>query len=59
MEFFSVLRISQEFVIPVVGIFVITNYCDKNAHKDFKANHKKAKQRLNEYIFEKYKELKK
>ncbi len=59
MEFFSVLRISQEFSIPVLGIFVVTNYCNNNAHKDFVANHEKAKNILSEFLFNKYKELKK
>ena len=58
MEFFSVLKIAQEFKIPVLGIFVVTNYCNKSAHKDFLANHQKAKYLLSEYMLEKYKELK-
>ncbi len=57
MEFFSVLKISQEFTIPVHGIFVITNYCDENAHETFVKNHLEAKKRLMEYVIEKYKEL--
>jgi len=59
MEFFSVLKVSQEFTIPVLGIFVVTNYCDKNAHKMFLENHQKAKKLLMEYVVNKYKELKK
>lgn len=58
MEFFSVLKISQEYEIPVLGIFVVTNYCDSDAHETFKKNHEKAKLRLMEYVIEKYKELK-
>jgi nucleoside phosphorylase len=50
MEFFSVMRIAQEFEIPVAGIFVITNYTNKNAHQDFIKNHQKAKDILVEYI---------
>lgn len=53
MEFFSVLRVAQEFNIPAAGIFVVTNRCDKNAHKDFIANHKKAIEILDGYIREK------
>ncbi len=58
MEFFSILRVAQEFKIPVLGIFIVTNYCDKNAHKDFLANHEKAKYLLSQYMLDKYKELK-
>jgi len=58
MEFFSVLKISQEYEIPVLGIFVVTNYCDEEAHEMFVKNHEKAKLRLMEYVIEKYKELK-
>jgi len=59
MEFFSVMRVAKEFDIPVLGIFVVTNYTDKDAHKEFMQNHEKAKKLLVEYMFEKYKELKK
>ena len=58
MEFFSVLRVAQEFEIPVLGIFVVTNYCNKDAHKEFIINHEKAKYLLSEYMLNKYKELK-
>jgi nucleoside phosphorylase len=50
MEFFSVLRVAKEFDIPAGGVFCITNYTDKNAHKEFLKNHTKAKELLNEYI---------
>lgn len=50
MEFFSVLRVAQEFKIPVSGIFVVTNYCNESAHKEFIKNHEKAKQLLERYI---------
>ncbi len=58
MEFFSLLSVAKEFDIPVLGIFVVTNYTDKNAHKDFIKNHQKAKELLSEYIYKKYKDLK-
>lgn len=50
MEFFALLNIAKEYNIPASGIFIITNYCDKNAHKDFIKNHKKAKELLTKYI---------
>ena len=57
MEFFSVLKISQEFQIPVLGIFVVTNYCDKDAHESFLKNHEEAKLKLMEYVVKKYEKL--
>ncbi len=50
MEFYSVCRVAQEFKIPVKGIFIVTNYCNENAHKDFIKNHDKAKQMLERYL---------
>jgi len=50
MEFFSVLRIAQEFDIPAGGVFCVTNYCDENAHADFLANHDAAKVLLTEHV---------
>ena len=57
MEFFSVLRVAQEFDIPAGGVFCITNYCNENAHKDFIKNHAEAKQKLSEYVPRRIKEL--
>ncbi len=42
MEFYSVMTVAKMFEIPCGGIFVITNRCDENAHKDFLKNHEKA-----------------
>ena len=50
MEFYSVLKVAQNFEIPAMGFFVITNYTDTNAHKDFIANHKSAMVVLENYI---------
>lgn len=57
MEFFSVLRIAQEFGIPAGGVFCITNRCDAGAHKDFLANHARAKSLLSEHVQRRIKEL--
>ena len=46
MEFFSVVKIAQEFEIDVKGIFVVTNYTNKDAHKDFISNHEGAMDKL-------------
>lgn len=53
MEFFSVLKVAREFEIPVAGIFCITNYTNKNAHEDFKKNHKEAMGKITKYLLEK------
>ena len=57
MEFFSVLKIAQEFNIPAGGVFCITNYTNKDAHKDFLANHDKAKELLEFHVKQRVKEL--
>ena len=53
MEFYSVLKVAQDFEIPAFGIFIVTNYCDANAHDDFIKNHTKAKALLEDYVKEK------
>jgi len=53
MEFFALQNIAKEHNIEASGIFVVTNYCDENAHKDFINNHTKAKQLLTKYMKEK------
>ena len=50
MEFFSVLKVAEKFNIPAAGIFIVTNYCDENAHEDFKKNHAEAMMRLTAYM---------
>lgn len=52
MEFFSVMSVAKKFAIPVGGLFVVTNYCNENAHKDFKQNQPKALEILDKYISE-------
>jgi len=46
MEFYSVVKIAQEFEIDIKGIFVVTNYTNKDAHKDFISNHEVAMDKL-------------
>jgi nucleoside phosphorylase len=53
MEFFSVLKVAKEYNIPAKGIFIITNYCNENAHKEYLKNIKTAKEKLISYIKEK------
>ena len=57
MEFFSVLKVAQEFNIPAGGVFCITNYTDENAHKEFIKNHQKAKELLTKHVQKRIKEL--
>ncbi|MCK9491540.1 MAG: purine-nucleoside phosphorylase [Sulfurimonas sp.] len=57
MEFFSVLKVAEEFNIPAGGVFCITNYTNKNAHEDFLKNHQKAKELLEEHVKKRIKEL--
>ena len=57
MEFFAVLSIAKEFDIPAGGVFCITNYTNKDAHKDFIANHEKAKELLSFHVKQRIKEL--
>ena len=52
MEYYAVLKVAKSFDIPAAGVFIVTNYCDKNAHKDFMDNHKEAMLRLTKYIKE-------
>ena len=53
MEFFSVLKVEKKFQFPASGIFVATNFCDKNAHADFIKNHEQAKKELEKYLKQK------
>lgn len=50
MEFFALCNVAKEFEIPMAGIFVVTNYTDKNAHQDFIKNHNEALEKLTEYL---------
>ena len=52
MEFFAVLKVAKLFNIPVAGLFIVTNYCNENAHKDFLDNHKEAMAKLTAYVKE-------
>lgn len=53
MEFFAILKVAQKFQIPAYGIFVATNFCNKNAHEDFIKNHEQAKNELEKYLKQK------
>ena len=53
MEFYSVMKVAKEFEIPTIGIFVITNYCNKNAHNEYQKNINKAKELLINRLIEK------
>lgn len=50
MEFFSVVHVANQFKIPCSGLFVVTNYCNENAHNDFIKNHTKAKELITLHV---------
>ena len=50
MEFYAVLKVAKAFNIPAAGLFIVTNYCNKNAHRDFMKNHQVAMERLTIYV---------
>ncbi len=52
MEFYSVMSVAKKFNIKARGVFVVTNFCDENAHRDFVTNHKKAMEILNKQILQ-------
>ncbi len=50
MEFFSVLSVAKAFSLKAKGIFCVSNYVGLNAHKEFKENHAKVKQILEDTL---------
>jgi len=50
MEFFSFLQVAKKFGVPAKGIFIVTNWTNKNAHQDFMLNRDEAMRRLETYI---------
>ena len=50
MEFFSVLHVAKKFHIPCSGLFVVTNYCNEHAHRDFMQNHTRAKELITLHV---------
>ena len=58
MEFYAVLSVAERYGIPAKGIFVVTNRCDANAHRDFTAHHDEAMARLTSYVITRYPETK-
>ncbi len=50
MEYYAVLKVAQTFGVPAAGIFIVTNYCNQDAHEEFLCNHKEAMRRLSVYV---------
>lgn len=50
MEFYAVLKVAKAFNIPAGGVFIVTNYCNENAHHDFIKNHHEAMKQLTAYM---------
>jgi nucleoside phosphorylase len=53
MEFYAVMKVAKAFGIPAMGTFIVTNYCNRSAHKDFLKNHQEAIRKLSRHIKEK------
>ena len=53
MEFFAVLEVAKKFNIPAAGIFIVSNYTNKDAHKTFLKNHHLAMSKLSSYVLNK------
>ncbi|TKX30914.1 phosphorylase family protein [Campylobacter aviculae] len=52
MEAFAVFSVAKKFNIQAKCILCATNFCNENAHEDFLKNHKKAKEKLENYLKE-------
>lgn len=50
MEFFSILHVAKKFNLPCSGLFVVTNYCNEHAHRDFMQNHMRAKELITLHV---------
>ncbi len=53
MEFYSLVQVAKEFDIDIAGIFIVTNYTNKDAHQDFIKNHKEAMDKLVNFLEDK------
>lgn len=52
MEFYAVLKVAKKFNLSAKGLFIVTNYCDENAHEEFLKNHQEAMKKLTQYVKE-------
>jgi nucleoside phosphorylase len=50
MEFFAFLSVAKKFGIPAGGIFAVTNFTNKNAHKDFLQNREIAMRSIEDFV---------
>ena len=50
MEFYAIAKVAKHFGISFRGIFCVSNYCNRNAHRDFIQNHSEAKELLSKEI---------
>ncbi|MDR2080879.1 MAG: purine-nucleoside phosphorylase [Campylobacteraceae bacterium] len=57
MEFFAVLKTAEKFNIPALGLFCITNYCNKDAHENFFKNQREAKELLKKSTLSDFKDF--
>ncbi len=54
MEFFAVLKVAKQLGIPAHGLFIVTNYCNQEAHQAFVSHHQEAMERLTHYAQQYY-----
>ena len=54
MEFYAVVKTARRYGVEVEGVFGVTNYCDKAAHRDFIAHHETVMAKLEAYIKRNY-----
>jgi len=50
MEYYALMQVANKFSIPIAGIFIVTNYTNKDAHKDFINNHQVSMNKLVSYL---------
>ncbi len=50
MEFYSILNVAKKFNISASGFFVVTNFCNNQAHHDFLLNHEHAKEIITQHV---------
>ena len=54
MEFYAVVKTSKRYGVDVEGVFGVTNYCNKAAHRDFIKHHEAMMAKLEAYIKQHY-----
>jgi purine-nucleoside phosphorylase len=50
MEFFTILKVAEKFQLPAVGYFVVTNYTNSTAHRDYLQNLPVARRKIENFL---------